>query len=255
MVGVPAMGTDQFLRAPPSSFPVGHWITDSLMALPLFAAGCWAGDLLAARMGLGAARLPEILKRSLITSLACALFLAPAWFAINQVDNPVTAEPIVFPHASDSGDVYSAPPAVIAALACVCLAPAACWLGRALTRATVAALLLTAATPALAWLLYRTATHAYASQVYYSAHAADSTAAPFAAVYQIAHALQDGLVGQAAGLPAAVLALLIPARLAPARLVPARLSTAGLGTARHQTPAGRESADRPTNPTAEEAME
>jgi hypothetical protein len=86
---------------------------------------------------------------------------------------------------------------------------------------------------ALAWLLHQAAEHAYASQVDYTtalmrvpvrSHAffggrpprgllaAPVTAAPFAFAYQLAHALQDGLVGQAAGLPAAVMTLLWNAR-------------------------------------------
>lgn len=87
--------------------------------------------------------------------------------------------------------------------------------------------LLVAAAPVLAVVLHQAAERAYASQVYYNAASAVTghshvlaarqarptassavTAAPFAFVYQGAHALQDGLAGQAAGLPAAVIALL-----------------------------------------------
>jgi hypothetical protein len=247
MVSVPTIGLDQFLRISPTSFPVQHWITDSLMTLPLFAAGCWAGDRVACRTGSGTENRSEIVKRPIVISLFCALLLAPAWFAINKTDNPVTAQPLVFPHASDSGDVYLVPPGVIVALVCVSLVPTAFWLGRAITRAacrtraagqvrltaapvryllaSAAPLLLAAAVPLLAWLLYRTAGQAYASQVYCASSppvaarhtaavpaAARIAAAPFAVGYQIAHALQDGLAGQAAGLPAAALALLITAR-------------------------------------------
>lgn len=88
---------------------------------------------------------------------------------------------------------------------------------------------------ALAWLLHSAAEPAYASQVDYTSaslslpvhshayfgghgpypfagpgpHAAGPvTAAPFAFAHQIAHAFQDGLVGQAAGFPVTVMALL-----------------------------------------------
>jgi hypothetical protein len=101
---------------------------------------------------------------------------------------------------------------------------------RAAATLTNAALLvpLLAVAVLLAWALHQAAQRAYASQVYYtSAPAAVTrhsrvlpaahqvsrpktspvTAAPFAYLYQAAHALQDGLAGQAAGLPAAVIAL------------------------------------------------
>lgn len=274
MVSLPTMGLDQFLRTPPSSFPAGHWITDSLMALPLFAAGCWAGDRLASRAGLGTGSTgstgspgnarstrstgstgstgngSDIAKRALITSLFCVLFLAPVWFVADKTGNPLTAQPIVFPHASGSGDMYSVSPGIIIALACVCLVPAAFWLGRAVTPTrqwpgVAVALLLAGAAPVLAWLLYRLAAHAYASQVYYAGSAPAArrhltptiatthlTPAPFAVGYQIAHALQDGLAGQAAGLPAAALALLIPAR----RPLPARIGRQVHPTAHEEAP-------------------
>ena len=132
--------------------------------------------------------------------------------------------------------------AVIVALVCVCLVPVAAWAGRGIASRLAAhtprgaessmrrsvPVLLVAAAPVLAWLLGKAAEHAYASQVDYTSallfvrvhsHAFFSgghevpagppvTAAPFALAYQIAHAFQDGLAGQAAGLPAAFVALL-----------------------------------------------
>lgn len=97
----------------------------------------------------------------------------------------------------------------------------------AITRGALLVLLLAAA-PVLAVVLHQAAERAYASQVYYTSAASDVTdhshvlaarqarppassavtAAPFAFAYQAAHALQDGLAGQAAGLPIAVIALL-----------------------------------------------
>jgi hypothetical protein len=81
----------------------------------------------------------------------------------------------------------------------------------------------------LAWLLHHAAEHAYASQVnntsallsvpvhshafFGGGHGSrvpagpPMTPAPFAFAYQIAHALQDGLAGQAIGYPVAVMAL------------------------------------------------
>ncbi len=255
MISFPVIGLDQFLRATSGNLSAqpyvqaGQWLTDSLIALPLFAIGVWAGDRIAALAGLGGARRADVLKRAVLVTLLAALAQVPAWFLINKSDDPVTAQPLIAPQAHDSGDVYWVAPWVIIALVCVCLAPAAIWaasaIGRGITgRAAVrspgarpprarpavahAVLLvpLLAVAVLLAWALHQAASRAYASQVYYTSappvvshvlaaarqarRPAGSlvTAAPFAFIYQAAHALQDGLAGQAAGLPVAVIALL-----------------------------------------------
>ncbi|MBO0836246.1 MAG: hypothetical protein J2P28_12190, partial [Actinobacteria bacterium] len=252
-VSLPVIALDQFLHTPVANYgaqPVTeamHWITDSLMAVPFFAVGAWAGDVIAARAKIGTAKHLDVrskrlalFKRSLLIALVSALALAPAWFAVNKFDNPSQAQPLVVPTAHNSGDVYSVPPGVIVALVCACLIPAALWAGRAIARvmtyaksaslhaavtgATVQALL-AAAVPILAWLIYHAASNAYASQVYYprtpvaavrrlppasvppsASHAGPAPhlpSAPNALVSQAAHALQDGLAGQAVGIPAA----------------------------------------------------
>lgn len=277
MVSLPAIGLDLLLRTPAASFPaqsgpaVQNWITDSLMAVPFFFAGVWMGDRLASRAGLGMAKRSDLVKRSLVIALLSSLAIAPVWFVVSEIDNPVTAQPIVFPHAHDSGAVYSVPAGVVIALVCVCLVPAAFWAGRAIARhapfartralpvtRTAIPVLLAAAVPVLAWLLYRAADHAYASQVYYggaavaarhtAAHAATHVAAaPFAFAYQVAHAVQDGLAGQAAGLPAAALTLLLIGRHSPAPQDPAtadpRPTPAGMSAGR-TTPTATEEATR-----------
>lgn len=229
MISFPVIGLDQFLRTAPSKFSeqpviqVQHWLSDSLMAIPLFAVGIWAGDLIARRAGLGTRR---PVKRALLISLLTVLAMSLAWFQIDRTDNPVMAQPLIFPHAQDSGDVYWVVPEVIVALCCVCLVPAAIWAGRAIARGasaraayarTAMLVLLVAAAPLSAWLLHQAAERAYSSQVFYtsatlSAHRgsrppAGATTAPFAFAYQAAHALQDGLAGQAAGFPVAVMIL------------------------------------------------
>jgi hypothetical protein len=89
--------------------------------------------------------------------------------------------------------------------------------------------MLVAGAAVLAWLLHQAAQRAYASQVnntstllfvrvhshafFGGGHASrvsaetPVTSAPFAFAYQVAHALQDGLAGQAAGYPAAIMVL------------------------------------------------
>jgi len=281
LLSFPVVALDQFLRTPPaqlSAQPVSqvqHWVTDSLMMLPLFALGVWAGDRIAHRAGLGQADSPAVFKRALVIAGCVAVALIPVWYERNKTDTLVQTQALVTPHSHGSVDVYWVGSGVIMALVCVCLIPAAAWLSRVVTsprttrppsgrrppldprpphtplrtrlpHATSAAVrvpvvvLLVAAGPMLAWLLHQVALHAYASQVdytsalqlvpvhshaYFGGHGPHSPggpsvkAAPFAFGYQIAHALQDGLAGQAAGLPVAFVALLWGAR--GLRLTPA----------------------------------
>jgi hypothetical protein len=249
-VSFPVIGLDLVLRTASGRLSAqpyelaGRWLTDSLIMLPLFAIGVWAGDLIAGLAGLGTGRRADLVKRALVITLLAAVAQVPAWFVVNKSVNPVTAQPLVPPQAHDSGDVYWVAPWVIIALVCVCLAPAGVWVARAIavrrawTRRprgaamlTQAALLvpLLAVAALLAWALHQAAARAYASQVLYTSapaavtrhshvlsaapqasrpKASPVTAAPFAYLYQAAHALQDGLAGQAAGLPVAVIALL-----------------------------------------------
>lgn len=240
-------GLGQFLRTPPAQLAgqAGHWVTVSLMTLPLFAIGVWGGDWVAGRAGLGTT-LPDIIKRALITAFLAALALMPVWLEVNKVDRLARMQSLITPGSHGYVDVYWVSSGVITALLYVCLVPAAAWAGRGMAgrirlrgkagtvaRGAVVVVML-AAVPAAARLLNQAAQHAYASQVNYtsatlSAHAqshvftgrarkgAPVTAAPFAFAYQAAHALQDGLAGQAAGLPVIAASLLLAARRASGR--------------------------------------
>lgn len=260
LVSFPVIGFDQFLRAGPSkvseqaAVQIQNWLADSLMAVPLFAVCIWAGDRIARRAGLDTARPIDAAKRAMVITLLAAMALTLVWFRIDRSDNPVTAQPLIAPHAQDSGDVYWVPRWAVVTLVCACLAPAAVWAGRSLRRCLrarlprgaapvtcVALLVPLAAVPVLAWLLHEAAGHAYSSRVYYAtsttfaaparsdalaaaARGARShpspavtaapwpqghvNSAPYAFAYQAAHALQDGLAGQVAGLPVAAIVLL-----------------------------------------------
>ena len=260
LVSFPVIGFDQFLRAVPSkvseqaAVQIQNWLADSLMAVPLFAVCIWAGDRIARLAGLGTARPIDAAKRAMVITLLAAMALTLVWFRIDRSDNPVTAQPLIAPHAQDSGDVYWVPRWVIVTLVCACLAPAAVWAGRSLSRCLrarlprgaapvtcVALLVPLAAVPVLAWLLHEAAGHAYSSRVYYATSTtfaapvrsdalaaatraarshpspavtaapwpqAHVNSAPYAFAYQAAHALQDGLAGQVAGLPVAAIVLL-----------------------------------------------
>ena len=249
IVSFPVTGLCQFLRTTPAQLtahPVaaaGHWAVGSLITLPLFAAGIWAGDYAASRAGIGLLKLSDVGKRALLIALLVAVALIPLWYERNKVDTLTQAQALVTPHSHGSIDVYWVGPGVIVALVCVCLAPAAVWAGRGiagriravlpyggLLAATLVPLVLVAAVPVAAWWLQHAAGQAYASQVdntsallavHVHSHAFFGTshgpralagppveAAPFAFTYQLAHAIQDGLAGQAAGFPVAVMALL-----------------------------------------------
>jgi hypothetical protein len=248
ILSFPVIGLDQFLRITPdqlSAQPVlqaQHWVTDSLMTLPLFAAGVWAGEWIASRAGLGPANRSDVLKRALLIVLLVALALIPLWLELNKGDALAQVQALVSPHSHGSDDVYWVGSGVIVALVSACLIPAAVWAGRSIASRIrlpggagafargSATLLLVAVVPALAWLLHQAAQRAYASQVSYtsaslSVHVHSHvfiggrhgtrfragppvSAAPFAFADQFAHALQDGLAGQAAGFPVTVMALL-----------------------------------------------
>jgi len=289
----PVIGLDQFLRTTPAQFaahPVteaGRWLTDSMMALPLFAIGVLAADWIARRVLPARDRdgKDQIAGRALLITLACALVLAPAWFQVDRTSDPVTAQPLVFPHAVYSGDLYWVASGVIIALACVPLVAFAAWAGyrgtrllaaargrtarwlpgraAAVGRATVITVLV-AAMPVLAWLLHQAAARAYASRVYETsattltrprprqvepaaqgtpapgtlapASGQPAATAPGAFLDQAAHALQDGLAGQAAGLPVAVAVLLWGTRAAGASRQRTSRQRVGLQGTRHLHP-------------------
>jgi hypothetical protein len=235
LLSFPVIALDQFLRTPVAQLmaqpavQAQYWVTDSLMMLPLFAAGIWAADRIARRAA--------PFNRAVVIVLCVALALMPVWFERNKKDH-MPQGGLVTPHSLGGVDVYYVASAVIVALVCVSLVPAAAWAGRALAgrlapwaRVPVPVLLV-ACVPVAAWLLHQAAEHAYASQVndtsallsapvrshavFGSGHEAGKgaavTAAPYAFLDQTAHALQDGLAGQAAGLPVASIALLWGAR-------------------------------------------
>lgn len=259
LLSLAVIGLDQFLRVSPAQFvaqpwtEIQHWIADSLMATPLFALGILAGEWIARRARLQAHRRADLLKRAMLISLATALVLSPAWFQVDRTENPITAQPLVFPQAHDSGDLYWVTSPVVVALSCACLVPAVAWAGHRLCRSLPASraggvlrvttmVLLVAATPVLAWLLHQASVHAYSSRVYYTSAATSGqppAAAPFALGYQAAHALQDGLAGQAAGLPVTVAVLLAGVGRQPAGTrPPARIGREDRSPAEPATPEG-----------------
>lgn len=246
-LSVSVVAFDQFLHTSPAQlggspvFQLFRWVSDALMALPLFAAAVWVGHLVADRTESGLASGHGIVKRAVLVSGSVALFLVPGWFAYNEVaaltenGDLIAAHSHALPHSIDA---YWVGGPVVYALLLAPLAAVAGWYGYRmvagarprLTRTGIAILLL-GGIATVAWFLHQAADRADSSRVYYTSaqqsalvhsHAFFATghgahlppagspavAAPFSFAYQIARALQDGLIAQAVGLPVAVLLLL-----------------------------------------------
>lgn len=229
-------------------FQVLRWASDGLMALPLFAAAVWTGHWGAARLGYTLAGRADVFKRALLIAAILAVFLIPGWFAYNELAGLTQSADLVSSHSHGGGGgipKYWASSTAVFALLLAPLLAAAVWISYRIAirfrfrlpraadisaRASIITGLL-GGLPVLAWYLHQAANRAAASRVYYTtalqfAHihshaffAADHgahlappgppvTAAPFALAYQVARAFQDGLVGQAIGLPVVAAVLL-----------------------------------------------
>jgi hypothetical protein len=247
-------GLYQFLQTAPAQFgasplfQVLRWLSDGLMALPLFAVAVWTGHWAASRLGLTLTSRADVFRRALLIAGALAVFLIPGWFAYNELASLTHSADLVSGHSHGAGGgitKYWVSSAVIYMLLLLPLSAATIWaayrvttryrfrlskIADLFTRGSVIAILL-GGIPVLAWFLHQAANRAVSAQVYYTtalqfAHihshaffAADHgahlpppgppvTAAPFALAYQVARAFQDGLVGQAIGLPVVALVLL-----------------------------------------------
>ena len=248
------VGLYQFLQTTPTQFgasplfQVLRWLSDGLMALPLFAAAVWTGHWTASRLGLTLTSRVDVFKRALLIAAALTLFLIPGWFAYKELASLTQSADLVSGHSHGAGGgitKYWVGSVAVYVLLLVPLLAAAIWAAYRIgtryrfrlpktadlfARGSVIVILL-GGIPVLAWFLHQAANRAVSAQVYYTttlqfAHihshaffAADHgahlpppgppvTAAPFALAYQVARALQDGLVGQAIGLPVVALVLL-----------------------------------------------
>lgn len=221
-----------------------RWVSGALLALPLVAAAVWAGHWIASRTVRGPDRVWDVFARSCAIALLLALLLAPVWFGHDTTAGPAQDQAVVSAHSHSHGEVSGAGGGLLYVLVSVPLAAAALWAGYWISNrlrfwrhraADVFACLsvivpLLAIALAAAWLLLQAAGEAAASQVNYTsallsvhvhshaffAHpplshvsaAPPVTGTPFAFAYQVAHAVQDGLAGQAIGLPVTFMALL-----------------------------------------------
>jgi hypothetical protein len=247
------IGLEQFIYTAPVQFQealgsgILRWACDSLIALPLFVLGVWAGQRIASWRGIGLDTRADLLKRAALTAAVLAVVLIPGWFAHNWLNKLTQSEPLVPVHVHGKtigANVHWVSDQVVLALLLIPLLALAAWGGYLIAtrvrlplpraagitaRVTLIAGCVAAA-PAAGWLLQKAADRSNSAQVYYtsallSVHVHSHvlfkdgrviplpkgppiTPAPYAFAYQLAHALQDGLAGMAIGLPVAVIALL-----------------------------------------------
>src|SRR5215467_4500154 len=63
-----------------------HWLSDSLLALPLAAAAVWAAHWLATRLQIGVSTLSDVFARACMIALLMALLLVPGEALHEQAD-------------------------------------------------------------------------------------------------------------------------------------------------------------------------
>lgn len=92
VIGFPVIGLEQILHESPAVLaaqPVYqglHWLSDSLLALPLVVAAVWAGDWLARRFELGGSSLSDVFTRACIVAIVLAVLLVPGAALHEQAD-------------------------------------------------------------------------------------------------------------------------------------------------------------------------
>jgi hypothetical protein len=187
------VGLDQFLQTAPAQFSASpllqllRWLSDGLMAFPLFAVGVWTGHRAADRLRLAVDSRADCVQRALLIAAALAVVLIPGWFAYNALANATGGANFSSGHEHggaagtitkywvSGSTVYAlllAPLVVAVLLAAYQMAarvrfrlPAA---ADRLARGSLIAVL-AAGVPTLAWFLHQAANRAASSQVYNTA--------------------------------------------------------------------------------------
>jgi hypothetical protein len=187
------VGLDQFLQTAPQQFSASpllqllRWLSDGLMAFPLFAAAVWTGQRVADRLGLALDDRADCARRALLIAAALAVVLVPGWFAYNALANATGGANFSsgHEHGSTAGTItkYWVGSSTVYALLLVPLlaaAAGACYLIATRLRLRLPAVAdrmargsliaaLAAGVPALGWFLHQAANRAASSQVYNTA--------------------------------------------------------------------------------------
>ena len=83
------VGWEQLLHTGEGGLPLYqalHWVSDSLLALPLAVAAVWAGTRLANARGIGRHRTADLLARAILIAVLFAVLLIPGGFVHEQMD-------------------------------------------------------------------------------------------------------------------------------------------------------------------------
>lgn len=224
-----------------------HWAGDVVLAVPFAAVALWAGGWLGGRLGISMTGASGVFAQASLITLVLAVLLVPAWFGHYAVDSLTPSSAVAAPaaHADHAGHEHGAPPPVVASwvgsgvlylLVSIPLAAAAASVGLRVARKTTARLagesdviVRTAVTVGAIALglvvglflegvanqangLLTYANGLLAVHAHHGAHAHLATVTDVVVlphfVYQLASAAQDGLAGQAIGLPVTFVGLL-----------------------------------------------
>lgn len=225
-----------------------HWAGDVVLAVPFVAVALWAGGWLGGRLGISMTGASGVFAQASLITLVLAVLLVPAWFGHYAVDSlaPSPAVPAAAAHAAHAGHDHGGPvppPAaswvgggVLYLLMSVPLAAAAASVGLRVARKTAVRLAgesdvivrVAVSVGAIALglvvglFLQGVANQANGLLTYghglIVVHAHHGTHAHLATItdvvvqppfrYQLASAAQDGLAGQAIGLPVTFAGLL-----------------------------------------------
>jgi hypothetical protein len=187
------VGLDQFLQTAPEQFSASpllqflRWLSDGLMAFPLFAVAVWTGQRVADRLGLAPDDRADSVRRALLIAAAIAVVLVPGWFAYNALANATGGANFSSGHVHGSGAgtitkywVNGSTVYLLLLAPLLAGAVAAGYLIVARVRFRLPALAdrvargslvaaLGAGVPALAWFLHQAANRAASSQIYNTA--------------------------------------------------------------------------------------
>ena len=95
------VGWEQVLHTGPGGPPfyqVLHWLSDSLLALPLGLAAVWLGTRLASRQGAPRKRRSDTLARACLIAIVFAVLLVPGGVVHEQIDSPTHAHAAISVH-------------------------------------------------------------------------------------------------------------------------------------------------------------
>jgi hypothetical protein len=95
------VGFEQLLHTGPGGPPVYqalHWLSDSMMALPLGLAAVWLGSRLASRRGRGRRSRSDAVARACLIAIMFAVLLIPGGILHEQIDNLTQAHTAISVH-------------------------------------------------------------------------------------------------------------------------------------------------------------